>query len=210
MATLDRPDKASKRGAAQSSAGRFEIVQQKAIFKRYQTVFQRDIRYPSGQVVSYDVLGNEKSDFTSVFVFPFDSRTKTATMIREYSPGRNAEQMGFVAGMFEGDKHGTIEEAARAELSEEAQLRGGDLVRLTHFDGISADKYSLNEFHFFLAIDCVGDEEPGPLDEEEWITIVGGVQLERVRRMVNEGRLNTPNSLLAMLALDRLSRMGFM
>lgn len=191
-------------------AGDFEIISQERIFHRYQSVYARTVRYPSGQTVSYDVIGNARSDFMSVFVFPFDRVTRTATILREYSPGRNRETPSFVAGMFERGKHSNLEEAARAELSEEALLTGGELERLTMGDGgVAADKYSLNEFHFYLAFDAQPDERPGARDEEEWISVERGLPLEEVRRMVVAGEFNTPNSLLAMLALTRLREIGF-
>lgn len=185
----------------------FELISQKQIFKRYQTVYQRDVRYPNGRVVSFDVLGNELSDFRSVFIFPFDTATKTATLIREYSPGRNAEQLSLVAGMFEPSKHSTLEEAARAELSEEARLRDGTLVPLTA--GVAADKYSLNKYFYFLALDCVQDLNPKARDEEEWIHILPGFPLPDIPSLVARGLLNVPNSLCALLALDKLRQMGY-
>lgn len=188
----------------------FEILSQERIFHRYQSVYARTVRYPTGQTVSYDVIGNARSDFTSVFVFPFDRVTRSATLLREYSPGRNRETPSFVAGMFERAKHESLEAAARAELSEEALLTGGELVRLTvGGGGVAADKYSLNEFHFFLGLDAEPDDRPGSRDEEEWIEVERGVPLGEVRRMVLAGELNTPNSLLAMLALGRLRELGF-
>lgn len=189
---------------------RFEIISQERIFHRYQSVYARTVRYPTGQTVSYDVIGNACSDFTSVFVFPFDRGTQSVTLLREYSPGRNRETPSFVAGMFESDKHSSVEAAARAELSEEALLKGGELERLTiGGGGVAADKYSLNEFHFYLGLDARPDEQPGRRDEEEWIEVERGVPLEEVRRMVLDGELDTPNSLLAMLSLARLRELGF-
>ena len=126
----------------------FQVMDERILFRRYQTVWERNVRFPDGKRISFDVLGNERSNFKSVFVFPFDTLENSVTLIREYSPGVNAEQMSFVAGMFEKDKHGSLEEAARAELSEEANLKGGKLIPLTSSStGISADKYSMLSFN---------------------------------------------------------------
>lgn len=131
-------DISSKNGAAG-----FEIESERELFRRYQTVYERNVRYPDGKLISFDVLGNARSDFQSVFVFPYNSATGTVTLLREYSPGAHAEQLSFVAGMFEPAKHGTLEAAARAEMSEEAHLKGGELVPLCENPaGIGADKYS--------------------------------------------------------------------
>lgn len=185
----------------------FEILDHRPIFQRYQTVYQRDVRFPSGHTVSYDVLGNVRSDFKSVFVFPFNRMTNRATVLREYAPGRNAESFSFVAGMYEPGKHEDVYAAAMAELSEEARLKGGQLIPLA--DNVAADKYSMNEYFFFLALDCSQDEQPGTRDDEEWISGVYDMELSRVRTLISRGQLNTPNSLLGMLALDRLRNMGF-
>lgn len=122
--------------------------------------------------------------------------------------------------MFEESKHGSLEEAARAELSEEAHLKGGKLVRLMDgggegmgmgmgSGGLFQDKYSRNLFNLFLGMDCVEDEMPGGLDEEEWIGIERGVSLGMVRNLIAEGEMNMPSAFLGMMALDRLRGMGF-
>ncbi len=123
---------------------RFRIESEREVFRRHQTVWERNVRFPDGKLVSFDVLGNDRGDFQSVFVFPFDSAAGTVTALKEYSPGVNDVQLSFVAGMFESEKHGSLEEAARAELSEEAHLKGGKLIPLSrNRAGISADKYSM-------------------------------------------------------------------
>lgn len=191
-----------------STNSNFEILSETVLFKRYQTVYKRDIRYPNGRVVSFDVLGNERSEFQSVFVFPFNTATRTATLIREYSPGRNAEQLSLVAGMFESTKHPSLDHAARAELSEEAHLSHGTLMPLSS-SGFAADKYSMNTFFYYLALDCQQDLQPGPRDEEEWIHVVPGVPLSEVRKSITDGLFNVPHSLCALLALDKLRDMGY-
>lgn len=57
-------------------------------------------------------------------------------------------------------------------------------------------------------MDCVEDGDPGELDDEEWIEIVPDVPLKDVRKVLASGGMNTPNSLLATLALDTLEQMG--
>lgn len=180
----------------------FEIINQKVLFKRYQTVYQRDVRYPDGRQVSYDVLGNVKSDFKSVFIFPYNTRTRTVTVLREYSPGRNTEQLSLVAGMFEPSKHDSIEMAARAELSEEAHLKHGQLILLS--SPIQADKYSLNQYFYFLVLDPVPDFQPLSRDPEEWITILEPIPVTQIKSLIETGQFNTPSSLCALLALDKL------
>lgn len=184
----------------------FDIISHDVIFKRYQTVYQRDVRYPDGRQVSYDVIGNPRSNFKSVFIFPFDSRKRTVTVLREYSPGRNLEQLALPAGMFEPEKHDSIETAARAELSEEAYLKLGQLVPLA--DPVQADKYSLNRFFYFLALDAVPDPNPPPRDPEEWISVLDPIPIAQIEQLVVNGSFNTPHSLCIMLALSKLRQLG--
>ncbi|PXF40048.1 hypothetical protein BWQ96_10245 [Gracilariopsis chorda] len=193
--------------ARTTRTSQFEILEHRPIFQRYQTVYQRDVRFPSGYTVSYDVLGSVRSDFKSVFVFPFNRMTNRATVLREYAPGRNAETYSFVAGMYEPAKHNDVYAAAMTELNEEARLKGGQLISLA--DNIAADKYSMNEYFFFLALDCRPDEQPANRDDEEWISGVYDIELSQVRKLISRGQLNTPNSLLGMLALDKLRDIGF-
>ncbi len=66
-----------------------------------------------------------------------------------------------------------------------------------------------NRFHYFLCLDSEQDENPRDTDHEEWITIVPGFSLREIRGMIVRGRFNAPSSLLGMLALDELRRMGY-
>ena len=193
-------------GNGKGEKGEFEVVREKELFRRYQTVYQRDVRYPSGAVVSFDVTANRASEHKSVFVFPFCTKTGSATLLREYEPGQNRATMSVVAGMYEADKHEDLESAARAELHEEAGLCGGELMTLA--EDVAADKYSMNKFYYYLALDCE-TEEIGERDAEEWIQVERGVSLEQVKRIVEEGQMNAPNSVTALLALEKLRVMGF-
>lgn len=185
---------------------KFDIVSHDLIFKRYQSVYQREVQYPDGRQVSYDVTGNARSNFKSVFIFPFNSHRQTVTVLREYSPGRNAEQLALPAGMFEPEKHESIESAARAELSEEAFLKLGELIPLAN--PIQADKYSMNRFFYFLALDPVPDPNPLPRDPEEWIFVLDPVPISQIEQLVTNGSFNTPHSLCIMLALQKLRELG--
>mmetsp|Transcript_595 Transcript_595/g.1358 ORF Transcript_595/g.1358 Transcript_595/m.1358 type:complete len:133 (-) Transcript_595:690-1088(-) len=117
---------------------------------------------------------------------------------------------GFVAG-FVDNKHKSVEEAARMELSEEAHLVAGRMLPLTTAPGrgIFRDKYAIDSFHMFLAMDCEEDASPRALDREEYVQYTRGVSLDEVRQLIYQGQMNTPSALLGMLALDKLQEMGF-
>jgi hypothetical protein len=50
----------------------------------------------------------------------------------------------------------------------------------------------------------VEDSTPGPRDHDEWIEILHDVPVEDIGGIVRGGRVNTPHSLLATLALNYL------
>lgn len=56
-----------------------------------------------------------------------------------------------------------------------------------------------------LGYDCAPDPHPKNQDFDEWIEVISDVPLAEVRKLLYEGALNTPHSLLACLALDYLS-----
>eukprot|EP00188_Purpureofilum_apyrenoidigerum_P000244 Plantae.Rhodophyta-Purpureofilum_apyrenoidigerum.ctg10978.p1 GENE.Plantae.Rhodophyta-Purpureofilum_apyrenoidigerum.ctg10978~~Plantae.Rhodophyta-Purpureofilum_apyrenoidigerum.ctg10978.p1 ORF type:complete len:233 (+),score=23.00 Plantae.Rhodophyta-Purpureofilum_apyrenoidigerum.ctg10978:85-783(+) len=190
--------------AAPVATEQFLVMDERVSFQRYQTVYERLIRYPNGKRVSFDVFGSPASNFQSVFIFPFNSKTRTATVLREYAPGINGLTWGFPAGGYDPKKHDSLEHAARMELSEEAFLKGGTFYPLTP-QGISQDKYSKNTFHMFLAINPTVDENPAPRDEEEYIKVMHGVELSEVRKILGRGGMNVCSSFCGYRALDVLS-----
>lgn len=110
---------------------------------------ERLVEFPNKRKVSFDVMGH--GSYESVFVFPLDTEKRSVTLIQEYSPGQHQIMFGFPAGFVENAKHKSLEDAARAELSEEAFLLADQLVKLTGSNGIAADKYSRNKFNFFVS-----------------------------------------------------------
>jgi hypothetical protein len=63
-------------------------------------------------------------------VFPFFTKTKTTTVLLEYQQGINQIKYTLTAGAFDRKKHQTIVDTAKAELSEEANLKGGRMISL--------------------------------------------------------------------------------
>lgn len=196
-------DYANSNNKSKGNSGGFELVSETLSYKRYQTVHERLVRYPDGREVSFDVVGTASR--SSVFVFPYNTTTRTATLLREYSPGIHGLTYGFVAGMYEPNKHASVEAAAYDELSEEAHLKHGTLIALNSSE-ISTDKYSTNSFNFFLSLDACRDEKPKNRDAEEFIEIYENIDVNQIGNMVKQGMFNTPSSLLALLAIDELRK----
>ncbi|EKX49575.1 hypothetical protein GUITHDRAFT_104537 [Guillardia theta CCMP2712] len=153
-----------------------------------------------GKVVRWHVVGSPLGNFSSVVVFPFDSRTKTCWLIREI-------QSGVPGGLFEEKKHKDLLQAARDELNEEAGLMGGTWIALAP-EGIPQDKYSRNRLHPYLVIDCMRDPNPKPKDDDEIIEVEQGVALEEARRRVLEGDMPAPAAMVTLLAIDKLRQLG--
>ena len=191
----------------------YRVESERVLWKRYKTVVERNVRYPNGKLVSFDIaacrnpITSAGGLCASVFVFPFCTRTRTTTMLREYAPGGHRFHTGFVAGFYEPQKHGTVEAAARAEMSEEVHLKNGELVMLGN--PIPADKYSDNRFYYFLALDPEKDSTPAKRDDNEVIETIPNVPLDQIRSIIAKGAFNAPNALLGLLALDELRNRGY-
>ena len=120
----------------------------------------------------------------AVIIFAWDSKTKTATIVREYMPSCHKVLGGLAAGIIETcpDKHDSDELlAARHELEEECHLAGGTWHRLTD-DGVTIpmDKYVQTRITPYLVIDPVTVEDPRELDAEEEIEIVRNVSADEI------------------------------
>ncbi|OSX72926.1 hypothetical protein BU14_0393s0014 [Porphyra umbilicalis] len=255
---LGRPARRRRRrgrggGAAPPPAPTFVVEAERVLFRRYQTVTERLVRYPSGRLVSFDIVGHAPADAAaggggndsdgdvtappafdgggtaaaaraavgaakaasaaaaaalpacaSVFVFPFDTATRTVTYIREYQPGPAAVMPGFPAGMYEAAKHGSLVDAAAAELEEEAHLAAGRFVPLL----LHGAAYSRNRYSLFLALDPAPVASPAALDAEEYITI-HTASLGAIRRMILGGEMSLPSSFVGLAALDYLRAAGY-
>lgn len=212
----------SAAAAASAAAAGFVVEDETIAFRRYQTVYERTVRFPDGKRISYDVLGQPSTQCASVLVFPYDSRTRTVTMIREYCPGTHEMLLGFPAGMAEA-KHDTFAHAARAELSEEAGLVADELIELTArcdvkngggcsdgegggVRGVPADKYAKNVMKMYLALGCRPDPTPGALDDEEYIEVEPRVSLPQLEQYMQRGMVTAPHMLLALYALDYMRK----
>lgn len=139
-------------------------------------------------------------------VFAWDSKSKTATIIKEYNPGCDKILAGLAAGIVEVDKHGSdYDIAARHELEEECHLSGGTWYRLLNNDAsIAMDKYVVTQIVAYLVIDPVKVEHPKPLDEEEDIEIVQGVRVEEIMEMIRAGEMNCIGGFASLLAIEKL------
>ncbi|KAG1665097.1 hypothetical protein FOA52_007788 [Chlamydomonas sp. UWO 241] len=119
------------------------LVSEKQVYGRYLSVYDRQVEFTNEatgdtNTVDYDVVGHPKCDFFFTVVFPFhpakDGKPAQVTLISEYCQGPNAMGYCLPSGQYDPKKHASIEDAARWELSEEALLTGGEVVRLIEED----------------------------------------------------------------------------
>jgi hypothetical protein len=184
-------------------------IQDEVIFEGYRNVVRKTVQLPNGQQADFEVIHQKHQ---SVVVFVWDSRTSTTTLIKEYHPGPDRVLFGTVAGMYEDHKHKSALQAAQYELEEEAQLRSDNwhsLVGETESTvGIPLDKYSNNNFFYYLALDCQSVFDPKPMDAEEYIEVEGNVSYTRLMKIMQSGDMNVVSSFAILLGLNKLTELG--
>mmetsp|Transcript_19333 Transcript_19333/g.28610 ORF Transcript_19333/g.28610 Transcript_19333/m.28610 type:complete len:244 (-) Transcript_19333:15-746(-) len=194
----------------QQNDGGYEIIRDKLIFSgRWRSLTSRLVRMKNRtKEVDFEIFNQLGKG--CVLIFAWDSKSKTATLIREYNPGPNKILNGIAAGLVEADKHGSCyETAARHELEEETNLSGGAWFRLLHEGkAMAMDKYMMSEVVAYLVVDARKVENPRPLDYEEEIEIVDGVSVEGVMEIIKNGNMNCICAFASLLAIEKLRELG--
>jgi hypothetical protein len=161
-----------------------------------------------GKTVKWNIVGCPLGNFSSVVIFPFDSRTGTCSLIREYCPGVHELKSGVPGGLYEERKHADLLAAARDELNEEAGLEGGTWFALAP-EGVPQDKYSRNRLHPYLVIDATIDPHPRSQDDTERIEVEHGVTLAEAKRRLLAGDMPAPAAVVTLMAIDKLRELGY-
>jgi hypothetical protein len=200
----------------------WEIIGEEKAYCRYLTVFDRKIRFSSpsqtdkitNRELHYDVVGHPRSEFKFATVLPFQSAKPgveaSVTLVHEYCQGPNNMGYSVPTGCYEPYKHASIEECARAELSEEAFLKGGEWIRLIspEHPGIPEVKWCANRFVPFLVIDPEEDPHPGERDAEEDIQIVKVTISELKAMLTGSVDMMLPSITTCYMAIDILKERG--
>lgn len=191
---------------------RFKIESETVVYDRYARVYSRNVRFPTGQVFSFDVWGRvwKNDSFTVVAVVPFDRVTQTFTLIREYNPAHGRYVYSFPQGMVERSKHTDVRAAAEAELEEEAHLKCLEWIPL--FDqasqGVPQDKYQREVVFTYLCADSSKMDQAAHADDEEYIEIVSGITSLQVRQLCLAGVMQSNNIAAGLMAIDQLRHMN--
>ncbi len=169
------------------------------------------MEHPNGEHVAYDLAGHPPS-YAFVVVFPFDSATRSVTLIREWQQGLNEWWWQLPTGAHDPRKARSREESARFELEEEARLAGGQWRSLLPrgSPGIIESKWCRNRFTPFLAVDAKPKPNPRPRDAEELIVIEPRVPVRTLRELLAAGRLTPPSAYCAAMGLARLEADGLL
>jgi len=148
----------------------FKIISEATVYRRYLKVVDRLVEFPNQEKIHWDIVEHSFNDsHLFVCIFPFDLKTKTTTLIREYCQGTNSMSFGLPCGHFDRDHHKDLLHAAECELSEEAQLKTEIMINLLppeNSEGILEIKWGSNRFIPFLALDPISDVKPLPKDKE--------------------------------------------
>lgn len=188
----------------------YEILRAETVYKRWRSITQQKVKMPNGNVVDYDIIDQEGAG--AVIIFAWNSKTKSATIIKEYNPGCHKILCGPAAGIIETDpkKHGSNPDiAARDELEEECHLSGGIWHRLVRENiSIPMDKYVRTGIVPYLVIDPVVVDDPKPLDAEEDIVILENISASCILDMIYDGKMNLVGGWACMLAIEKLRDLG--
>ena len=199
-----------------------EIVSDKVAYKRYLTVFDREVEFAAKDApghaphrVAYDIVGHPKSNFQFTVVFPSHPATAGAepqvTLIREYIQASNAMGYSLPTGSFDPAKHANLEDAAVNELAEEARLEGGAMTPLLadpSHPGFIESKWCANRFKPYVCVGPTRVAEPPARDPEEFSIEVERVGIDRLRELMYDGSMMLPSIITAQMALNALDRDG--
>ncbi|CAN8075838.1 unnamed protein product [Agarophyton chilense] len=190
----------------------FQLVSDSVVYDRYARVYSREVKFPDGKQFAFDVWGRvwKNDSFAVVTVVPFDRRTNTFTLIREYNIAHARYVYSFPQGQMERAKHKSVHMGAAAELEEEAQLECNEWVNLLEGDegrGAPQDKYQRETVHYFLCTAAHHVEDAADVDEEENIEVVHGVTSSQLRELAAAGALQSNNIAAALMGIDKLRRL---
>jgi len=216
-----------------------EITKESVSHKRYLAVYDREVTFRTKKfgerVIKYDIVGHPRAGFKFVCVLPFHSLEKEFTLCREYVQSTNRSGVCAPTGGHEREKHGRdVKNAATAEMSEEAKLKGGELVNLmrskrrgddssrTHNkrsneeeeeeeeEGFIETKWCRNKFVPFLCVDPVEDKDADPLDHEEFALETFRVNVQELRTLMYSGEMMLPSIITCQMSLNYLARSGLL
>eukprot|EP00898_Chlorokybus_atmophyticus_P008352 jgi/Chlat1/8518/Chrsp80S00641 len=218
---LGKPSDAADIGG---DPGKYRVIKEETVYSRYIKVYDRVVEQPWGpsghrQSVAYDVVSSRHPPHRFVAVFPYCSSRRSVTLIREYCQGADALVLSLPCGVYEPGRHGTLEDAAVAELSEEVKWCKN---RFTPFLAIDPEVQCTSQ-HVGLTFSSTvpqttpqqqmpallrqDDEAPAARDGEEGGMEIVEVPLSELPALLYGGSMLLPSLATCTLALHRLEAM---
>ena len=192
----------------------FPITSEDVKYTRYLTLYNRSVEFPDGKVHDFDIIGHPRANFHFCVTFPFHPAPSgkwqdgQVTLVREFCQGISELAYCLPTGAFDPKKHSTYEDCAKAELSEEALLKGGSLVKLLDEGvGVPEVKWCRNKFTPFIVVDPVLDENPGERDLEEFIQVVR-VSIPELKKLMKSGAMMLPSVTTCYWAMEYLATLS--
>ena len=193
----------------------FRVSSEGVAYKRFLQVEDREVTYPDGRVCKFDIVGHPRCEYSFVVVFVYHTASQGVTLLREFAqaaPPYGSQVLTLPTGGFDRKKHASNLEAAKAELSEEAHLKGGAwhcLLPEGH-PGVLEAKWCRNRFTPFLCIDPSADQSPGGRDAEEHIQILSEWPVSQLVEAMAGGELLLPSLQTCVNALAWLRKAGML
>ena len=166
---------------------RWRKLGERVVYERFRRIVSRTFELPHGQTADFEVL--EGRDSVAVLAL---TDTQEVVLVREFRPGPEEILLELPGGQVEDGQ--TPEEAARAELLEEAGYEG----ELTPAGTILWDAYGTRKKYAFVATRCRRVQPPAPGELTEPVVM----PLRELREHLRTGRLT--DSDVAYRALDHL------
>lgn len=191
----------------------YSVLSDEIVYRGYARVYSRIVRFPNNKQFAFDVWGRvwKNDSFSVVTVVPFDRETRTFTLIREYNIAHAKFVYAWPQGQVETSRHDGAQQAAAAELEEEAQLKcqeWSDLLGKEAGSGSPQDKYQREVVHYYLCTDALHVDNAAERDLEEDMDVIHGVTATQVRELVAAGLMQSNNIAAGLMAIDRLRRLG--
>jgi ADP-ribose pyrophosphatase len=166
---------------------RWRKLDERVVYERFRRIVSRTFELPQGETADFEVL--EGRDSVAVLAL---TDAQEVVLVREFRPGPEEILLELPGGQVEDGQ--TPEEAARAELLEEAGYEG----ELTLAGTILWDAYGTRKKYAFVATRCRRVRPPAPGELTEPLMM----PLRELREHLRTGRLT--DSDVAYRALDHL------
>ncbi|OEH80486.1 uncharacterized protein LOC34622169 [Cyclospora cayetanensis] len=183
------------------------LLKDEVVYKGWRTVKRRTVSFPDGSVHEFDVTDAPPA----VLCLPYNSKTKTFTLLREYCPGPHCGMFCVVAGLLE-PRHQSVEHCVACETEEEAGVRGGRLVPIMENANLQLPgaKYTAQPFLPFLVIDGQKVSSDRLAADADELIETHEASTSEALDIVYKGQMTSTGSMMVLLGIHKLRQMGLL